>query len=79
MRRSVGLPERDGVLVRGVVDDSPAARAGIREGDLLTKAGDRELRVPEDLFTVLADIEQGGQVTIELTRGTEDVTVTASF
>ena len=28
LRRSVGLPERDGVLVRGVEDDSPAARPG---------------------------------------------------
>ena len=29
MRRAVGLPERDGLLVRGVVDDSPAAQAEI--------------------------------------------------
>ena len=43
LRRSVGLPERDGLLVRGVVDGSPAAAAGIQEGDLLVRAGDQEL------------------------------------
>ena len=32
MRAAVGLPERDGLLVRGVVADSPAAKAGVRAG-----------------------------------------------
>ena len=32
LRRSVGLPERDGLLVRDVEDGSPAARAGIARG-----------------------------------------------
>ena len=39
LRRSVGLPERDGLLVREVEDDSPAAKAGIAEGDLLVAVG----------------------------------------
>ena len=34
LRRAVGLPERDGLLVREVEEDSPAAKAGIAEGDL---------------------------------------------
>ncbi|MGH2726220.1 MAG: S1C family serine protease, partial [Actinomycetota bacterium] len=33
LRRAVGLPEADGILVRGVEEDSPAAHAEIREGD----------------------------------------------
>ena len=37
LRRSVGLDERDGLLVRSVVEGSPAAGAGIREGDLLAR------------------------------------------
>ena len=35
MRRAVGLPERAGLLVRGVEEDSPADHAGIQKGDLL--------------------------------------------
>jgi serine protease Do len=79
LRRAVGLDERDGLLVRSVVDDSPAAAAGIREGDLLTKAGDRDLRVPDDLFGVLADVAADGQLVIELVRGAETSTVTVTF
>ena len=37
LRQSVGLPERDGLLVRGVEDDSLAAKAGILEGDLIVE------------------------------------------
>jgi serine protease Do len=39
LRRAVGLPERAGLLVRAVEDDSPAARAGVERGDLIVAAG----------------------------------------
>ena len=43
LRRSVGLPERDGVLVRGVEDGSPAEAAGIEAGDLIVAAAGRDI------------------------------------
>ena len=48
LRRSVGLPDRDGVLVRGVEEGSAAAYAGIEAGDLIVEAGegDRGRRRP---------------------------------
>src|SRR5918999_2306310 len=42
LRRAVGLPEAEGLLVRGVKEGGPAARSGVREGDLLTQAGGRQ-------------------------------------
>ena len=56
LRRSVGLPERDGLLVRGVDDGSPAAAAGLAEGDLLVAAGGRELREVDDLYDALDSV-----------------------
>ncbi|MET0579984.1 MAG: trypsin-like peptidase domain-containing protein, partial [Ilumatobacteraceae bacterium] len=79
LRRSVGLDERAGLLVRGVVDDSPAATAGIREGDLLVRAGDQELAVPDDLFAALATVQPGGDLTIAVVRGAEELAVTVTF
>ncbi len=49
LRRSVGLPERDGLLVRDVEDESLAATAGIQEGDLIVEVAgkvDRRRRRP---------------------------------
>src|SRR5947209_6321826 len=43
LRRAVGLPERDGVLVRGVQDGSPAATAQLERGDLIVSAAGRPL------------------------------------
>ena len=79
LRRSVGLDERDGLLVRGVVDGSPAAAADIREGDLLVRAGDHDLATADDLFAVLADVTPGRELTITLVRGAEELTVTVTW
>jgi S1-C subfamily serine protease len=79
LRRSVGLDERDGLLVRGVVDDSPAAGAGIREGDLLVGASDRDLVTADDLFAALAEVGPGSELAIRLVRGTDELTVTATW
>jgi S1-C subfamily serine protease len=79
LRRSVGLAARDGLLVRSVVEGSPAAAAGITEGDLLVRAGDRDLKVADDLFAVLATVQAGGQLAVAIVRGTEELTVTVTF
>lgn len=57
LRRSVGLPERDGILVRGVEDGSPAAAAGVEVGDLIVSAGGRAIGDADDLQDALASLE----------------------
>lgn len=73
MRRSVGLPERDGVLVRGVEDGSLAAGAGIEAGDLLVEAGGRPITDADDLFAALGALEL--PFDLKLVRGAEERTV----
>jgi S1-C subfamily serine protease len=74
LRRSVGLPERDGVLVRGVEDGSPAAAAGIAEGDLLVAANGQAVDDVDALHELLRDA--GFPLQITLVRGAEERTVT---
>jgi serine protease Do len=70
MRAAVGLPERDGLLVRDVVRDSAAAAAGLQRGDLLVRAGDKPLASMDDLFDAL---EGGGDpLALGIVRGTEE-------
>jgi serine protease Do len=72
MRAAVGLPERDGLLVRGVVADSPAAKAGVERGDLLVGVNGKPLSSVDELFDAL---EAGGGLSLVVVRGTEERTV----
>jgi serine protease Do len=76
LRRSVGLPDRDGVLVRGVEAGSPAEAAGIAEGDLLVAAGGRVVADVDDLHDALR--ETGLPLEVTLVRGTDERTVTVA-
>jgi serine protease Do len=73
LRASVGLTDRVGLLVRAVEDGSPAARAGIREGDLLVEAGGRPLDAPDALPSILA--ESGLPIDVKIVRGDEERSV----
>jgi serine protease Do len=77
LRAAVGLPERDGLLVRGVVDGSPAASAGIERGDLLVAAAGKELHAIDDLFDALDG--DAAAVTLRVVRGTEERDVEVSL
>ena len=73
MRRSVGLPERDGVLVTGVEDGGPAAAAGIQSGDLIVELGGKPVTDTDGLQEALAAVEF--PVEVKLVRGTDERTV----
>jgi len=73
LRRSVGLSERDGLLVRAVEEGSPADRAGIRQGDLLIEAAGRPLSESDGLATILAEV--GMPIDLKIVRGDEERTV----
>jgi S1-C subfamily serine protease len=73
LRRSVGLPEREGLLVRGVEDGSPAARAGIREGDLIVAVAGSPVVDTDALLDALPTAKAPFEVTI--VRGSDERTV----
>jgi serine protease Do len=79
LRKAVGLPERDGVLVRMVEENSPAQAAGLKEGDLLTTANGRELRTPDDLFAALDALGDDENLSLHVVRGTDELDVAVRF
>jgi S1-C subfamily serine protease len=79
LRRAVGLPEREGVLVRAVEEGSAAERAGLERGDLIVAAGGRELDRVDALYEALDAARGEGRLELTIVRGTEERTVIASF
>jgi serine protease Do len=71
MRRAVGLPERDGLLVREVQAGGPAASAGVEPGDLIVAAGGRPIASIDDLHAALDGAGDGG-LALGLVRGDSD-------
>jgi serine protease Do len=77
LRSAVGLTDRTGVLVREVEDDSPAARAGLREGDLVVGAGDSPITRPDEL---LEAVDRGDDpMVLAIVRGEQELELTVSF
>lgn len=79
LRRAVGLPEADGLLVRGVDEDGPAAKAGIREGDLITAVAGTPVTDADQLHTALDAIRKGATLSLTVLRGTEERQATVTF
>jgi serine protease Do len=77
LRAAVGLPERDGLLIRGVEEGSPAAAAGLRSGDLIVEVGGRPVATPDDLFAALEVTET--HLSVVVARGGDEVTVDVDF
>lgn len=71
LRRAVGLSDTDGLLVRGVDEDGPAGKAGIREGDLITAAAGKALADPDELHAVLDALKTGATLTLTVVRGAD--------
>jgi serine protease Do len=78
LRNAVGLPERDGLLVRWVEDGGPADRAGIEKGDLIVAAGGEPVARVDDLQPRV-DAAAGGELVLTLVRGTEERDVTVAL
>jgi serine protease Do len=78
LRRAVGLPDTDGLLIREVVEASPAARAGLVSGDLIVAAAGQPARTPDDLFDALA-AARGGTLELKVVRGTDERTLQVIF
>jgi S1-C subfamily serine protease len=65
------ISDAKAVLVVEVVKDSPASRAGIREGDFLFGFAGEKVRGIDDLHRLLTEERIGRPAEIELLRGTE--------
>jgi serine protease Do len=76
LRAAVGLPARDGLLVRGVEPDSPADKAGLQRGDLLVGVNGGSLSSVDELFDAL---EAGGELELQVVQGTEERTVAVTL
>lgn len=65
----------DGLLIDGVRDDSPAAKAGLKAGDKIVKIDNRDVKNVYDYTYALGEMKAGQEYVVELMRGGEKLTL----
>lgn len=66
-----GIKETDGVLVNDVFENEPAARSGLKPGDIIAKVAGRPVETPSGLSRVVAGLTPGTTIEIEIIRSGE--------
>jgi len=74
-----GVPEGEGILVRNVNADSPAEKAGVKAGDVITTFNGERIRTAGELREKLANIEGGKSVTLGLLRNKSEIKLTVEL
>lgn len=70
---------KGGVLVTEVEADGPAARAGLKAGDVVTRADGKEIDEGRDLAEVVAEAEPGSEIALGVRREGKDVELKAKL
>jgi S1-C subfamily serine protease len=65
----------DGLLLDGVREDSPAAKAGIKAGDKIVKLAGHDVKNVYDYTFALGEMKAGQEYEVELLRGGERIKV----
>ena len=63
-----GVKAGAGVLVSGVEKDTPAAKAGLKSGDVIVQMAGKPVREGQDIHDALADLKKGERLAIEVVR-----------
>ncbi len=69
LAESLGLPVQQGVLIAGVLGGGPAARAGLRPGDVVLRIGDKAVLNTTQLLATVAALQPESEAKIGLQRG----------
>ena len=75
----IGAAMVEGLQLNGVREGSPAAKAGLKAGDIIIKFGDRVVKNVQDYTFALQDHKPGDKVEIVVKRGDQTLTLTATL
>lgn len=78
MAKSLGLKDQRGAIVANVVDDSPAAKAGVKRGDVVISLNGQKIEKARDLSRLAADLKPGSAAKMQILRAGKPVSLTVA-
>ena len=79
LAESLGLPEARGALVSNVTRASPADKAGLKTGDVITAINDKPIQDSKAAMTVIASLKPGAEAKFNLIRSQKEITATVTI
>ena len=76
LAKDLGIEDIEGAFIFGVYADSPAGKAGILPGDLVTKVGDRDITDSNDLIRIVAALRVGEAESLTVLRDGKSLELT---
>jgi putative serine protease PepD len=70
---------QDGAVVRDVASGSPAAKAGLQVGDLVTAIDGKSVQSSAEMVAAIRDHKPGDKVSLTVNRGGNQTTISASL
>ena len=74
--RALNLNIRDGALISDVIEDSPAKKSGIKEGDLIIYFDGEKVKNPSNLKNLVSSTAPGTKSKVTLIREGKELTLT---
>ncbi len=71
LAETFGVKANKGVIITGVLQNGPAARAGVRPGDVVTGVGEKQIGNVQELLTAVAGLKPGNAARFALQRGSD--------
>ena len=75
LAESLALPIKSGVLITGVLQEGPAARGGLRPGDVVVAVGNKPVQSTGDLFSAVAEQAPGSTAVVAVQRGSDKLEI----
>jgi len=79
LAKSLGIKETEGALIAGVENSSPADKAGLKRGDLITEMNGKKITDATALRNVVASMAPGAKADIKIIRSGKELTITAAL
>jgi serine protease Do len=79
LARTFGVPQTEGALVSSVKEDSPAAKAGVKAGDVIVEFDGRKVGRATDLSRIVAATPAGKSVTMKVIRDGKAITLSPTI
>ncbi len=70
------LPKKEGVIITNVIEESPADKAGIKQGDIIIVMGGKKITTREDYLSMISGYTSGDKINLTILREEKTIDIT---